>query len=506
MQASSRVLINTVAQYLRAILNIVLSLFATRIILKVLGVDDYGIYALVAGVVSILSFITNSLIITTQRYLSVAQGEKDIEKSKKIFNNSNIIHITIGVIIILTLEAISPLLFNGFLNIPESRLYAAKVLYHAIGIILFLTLITSPYRAVLISHENIVYISIIEIIDSILKLVIAYTLCYVSCDKLITYGILLIGIQLFNFLAFSIYAFAKYQECILPRASMLDKAHLKGLTSFAGWTMYNLICNLGRTQGISVLLNRYMGPAINTAYGLGFQISGAMGMISQSLLNAMNPQLMKAEGAGNRQKMLRIAEIESKFAFFLLSAFSLPCIFEMPSLLTLWLGEVPEHAVLFCRMVMLSALADTITVGLGPANQAIGKIRNYTLIIYTLKLLTLPVAIVLLKSGLGLISLAAAYVVIELITSVIRLPFLKHTAGLSIRHYTKVVFLKEAIPVAIMTASCLTIIYIVDMQYRFMLTFAISITLYFLAIYLFGLCPDEKEIFNRIIGKFIRKR
>lgn len=505
MQNSKRILINTGAQYIRAILNIVLSLFATRIVLRVLGVEDYGIYALVAGVVSILSFITNSLIITTQRYLSVVQGEDNIEKSKIIFNNSNILHIAIGLSLIIILEALLPLLFNGFLNIPECRIIAAKVLYHSIAVVLFLTLVTSPYRAVLISHENIVFISIIEIIDSCLKLAIAYALYATPYDKLVTYGVLLIGIQLFNYTTLSIYAFSKYRECIFPRINLLEKKYLKGLTSFAGWTMYNLICNLGRVQGISVLLNRYMGPAINTAYGLAFQISGALGMISQSLLNAINPQLMKAEGAGNRQKMLRLAEIESKFAFFMLSAVSVPCLFEMPRLLEIWLGEVPENAVLFCRMVMIASLADMITVGLGPANQAIGKIKNYTILIYTIKLATLLVAVVLLRNNFSLLSLAIAYVGIELLSSIIRLPFLSKSAGLNIEKFVKVVFIREFLPIFIIVLVCIVITYLIELPYRFILTFVISIPIYCIAIYKFGLCYDEKVVLNNMMGKFKRK-
>ena len=162
MQNSKKILINTSAQYIRALLNIILSFIATRVILNVLGVNDYGIYTLIAGVVSILSFLTSSLVITTQRYLSVTQGEKNLLKSKKIFNNSLILHLIISICVILILEAIYPLLFNGGLNIAEARIQAAKSLYHIVALILFFTFITSPFRAVLVSHENIVYISAIE--------------------------------------------------------------------------------------------------------------------------------------------------------------------------------------------------------------------------------------------------------------------------------------------------------------------------------------------------------
>lgn len=502
MSNSKRVIINTGAQYVRAVINIVFSFLATRVILRTLGVDDYGIYSLIAGVISILSFITSSLVITTQRYLSVAQGECNISKSKMIFNNSLILHLVIGIGVIVILELLYPLFFNGFLNIPDARTGAAKILYHFVSLILFFTFVTSPFRAVLVSHENIVYITIIEILDSIFKLLIAYSLYYVTSDKLVIYGLLLMGIQVFNLITLSTYSFYKYKECIIPRIHLIDKTCLKNLFSFAGWTMYNLICNLGRTQGISILLNRYMGPSINAAYGLGFQVSGALGNLSQSLLNAINPQLMKAKGSGENERMIRLAEIESKFAFFLLSAVAIPCVFEMPRLLEIWLGEVPQYAVLFCRMVVLAALSDILTVGLGAVNQAIGDIKMYTLVIYTFKLSTLIVAIVLLFIGYNVLYIAIAYIVIEFISSMIRLPFLHATANLNIKRFVENVFLKELLPLMVMLFSCLVITTFFESAYRFLLTFTISILLYAIAIYCNGLCNDERVIIDKYIKKF----
>lgn len=501
MQASKRIVINTGAQYVRAILNIVLSFLATRVILKTLGLDDYGIYSLIAGVVSILSFITNSLIITTQRYLSVAQGQKNITMSKIIFNNSLILHLAVGIGVVIILELLFPLLFNGFLNIPTTRMEAAKLLYHLVALILFLTLVTSPFRAILVSHENIVYISIVEVLDSIFKLLIAYTLYFVETDKLFMYGLFLVGIQLFNLLTLSIYDFIKYKECILPSFKLIDKTYLKGLFSFAGWTMYNLICNLGRTQGISILLNRYMGPAINAAYGLGFQVSGALGNLSQSLLNAINPQLMKAEGAGNRERMIRLAEIESKFAFLLLSTVAIPCIFEMHRLLEIWLGEVPQYAVLFCRMVILAALVDTITTGLGSAIQAEGRIKKYTLILSSIKLLTLPIAILLLFANRNVTYIAFSYVIIELTTSIMRIPISKETIGINIKGFVDKVFIKSIVPIVVLTFSCYLITSVIDYSFRFVLTFVISVLLYIISIPLTGLCEDEKIIIVKLLNK-----
>ena len=496
MEASKRIIINSIAQYTRSILNMALALVATRVILKTLGVDDYGIYSVIAGTVSLLTFITSALVVTTQRFLSVSQGKQNVEKSKIVFNTSVILHFLVGLGIVACLELLYPFLMNGFLNIPEQRLFSARVLYHTIACVMFLTLITSPFRAVIVSHENIVYISIIEVADAVFKLLIAISLNFVSSDKLITYGILLIGIQVFNFFALSISAYRRYPECIKPSVTLVDKGYLKGLFSFAGWTMYNIGCNYGRTQGIAIALNKAYTTAINAAYGLGFQVSGALSALSQSIANAINPQLMKAEGAGNRHRMLRFAEIESKFVFFMMAALSIPTFFEIERLLQIWLGEVPDYSMLFCRMVILAALCDMLTFGLGPANQAVGNIRNYTLLIFTTKLLTLPLVIVLLVIHLPVYYVAIAYVSLELLSSLLRIPFLRKTAGMDVRQFCKNVFAKELIPVLVIVLSCFLCVHLIDLENRFLITFFISIVLYIISIFCFGLCSDEKALLS----------
>ena len=505
MNSSKRIVVNTIAQYIRTVLSMVLSLLATRIILKSLGVEDYGIYSVVAGAVSLLSFLTNSLVITTQRFLSVSQGKDDINKSRNIFNNSIFLHTIITIVVLLLLEILFFFLFDGFLNIPDNKIFSAKILYQFVAIILCLTFLTSPFRAVVISHENIVYISIIDVIDAIFKLLIAYALFYISGDKLITYGGLLMLIQVFNLIALSIYSYIKYPECGKIYLRDFDSKYLRNMSSFAGWTMYNLMCNLGRTQGIAIGLNKFMGPVINASYGLSFQVSGALANVSRSLQNAINPQLMKAEGAGNRNRMFRLAEIESKFSYYLLAAVVIPCVFEMPRLLELWLGQIPPHSVLFCRMVILAALADSLTVGLGAAKQAEGNMKYYTLVLCTIKLLTLPIVILFLFLGVSMFWIAILYILFEFISSILRIPFLVKTAGLCASTFINRVFIKEIIPTIVLIITCVIIVYLSESTFRFLITFLVGIFSFSLAVLFTGLCGDELKIVKEYSRKFVKK-
>ena len=191
-----------------------LSLYTVRLVLQCLGHEDYGIYTLVAGVVAMLAFITNSLQNTTQRFISYYQGKNSIDKIRTVFNNSLVIHWLLGLGLLLVLYSISPLIFNGFLDIPSERLSSARITYFIVVIMLVLTFITAPYRSLLISHENIVYLSIIDVLDGILKVVLVTIMTFLDYDYLIVYSIIMLSIELFNLIALAGYSHFHYSECV----------------------------------------------------------------------------------------------------------------------------------------------------------------------------------------------------------------------------------------------------------------------------------------------------
>lgn len=506
MKASQRVFVNTIAQYGRTVINMVLSLYTVRLVLLTLGASDYGIYTLVAGVVSMLAFITNSLVSTTQRYVSFYQGKGNLGKLKEVFNNSLIIHLIIGLFVVIALEALIPLLFQGFLNIPSERTSAAQMVYQTVVWLIFFSFTAAPYRALLISHENIVYISIIDVLDGILKVILVILLTQISYDKLVWYGLIMLGVQVFNFLAFSVYCYNKYEECVLPNFKRINTEYLKGMFSFAGWSLYSTGCIIGRQQGIAIVLNKVAGPVINAAYGIGFQVAGYTNFLSASLVNAISPQIMKAEGAGDRDRALWLSNVTSKFIFFLLSAVCVPCMFEINEILEWWLKDVPENANIFCIMVMAALLCDSLSIGLMYVNQAIGKIGLYTVVLTTPKLITLPIVWILLKSGVSLTIVAGVYVVIELLCAIMRVPFIKRTAGLKVGRFFKEVTLHEVLPFMVCLVTSYFCSRLFSFDYGFVLTFIVTFICYGASIYLLGLTKTERNIIlgvlNGITNKF----
>jgi O-antigen/teichoic acid export membrane protein len=356
-----------------------------------------------------------------------------------------------------------------------------------------------------VARENIVYTSIVDVLDGVLKFIIAICLSRIAYDHLIAYSSLLVGIALFNLLAFGIYAAAKYSEFHLPRLRELDWQYVKGLSYFAGWTVYSTGCVIARNQGLSVVLNLFYGTLVNSAYGIAQQVSGAVQFLSASIVSAMNPQIMKAEGGNNRERMVMLSEYMSKYSFLLLALVAIPIIAEMDTLLQLWLGEVPEHTSMFCKLMLVASLCDQLSVGLTSANQAIGNIKKYTLIFYTTKLLVIIAGWICLYKGLPIASIMWCYVVIELMTSLMRLPLMKWIAGIAIIPFCKHVFGKIILPMTAMIAVCYIMTNYIQFGYRVLLTIGASVLVGIMMIWLTALDKKEKDLIKQSIKGIIRK-
>lgn len=494
MTSSQRIIVNTIAQYSRALISALLSLYSTRLILQVLGMSDYGIYTLIAGVVALLGFITNALVITTQRYLSYHTGKGEDDYVRRIFANSLLLHILFALAIGLVLLSFMPMLFNGILNIEPHRVDVAKQIYLLAIAMLQISILIAPFKACFIAHENIIYISIVEITDAFLRVGLAVGLTYVTMDTLLFYGASMAGISMLNLLAFALYAAFRYHEChILGIWRERDRNILHKLTGFAGWTAYGMGCIVGRNQGLAVILNNFWGTAINASFGIGMQVYGSIAFISTSVVNAFNPQIMKAEGAGDRQRMLHLAEQESKYSEMLLMLLLIPILFEMPSILQFWLGVESHDTIMFCRLILISLMCDQLTYGLNGVNQALGKVRQYCLIMYTPKLIILPMAAVMIKMGLSVQWVMIAYVGIELIMALVRLPYMHKVARLDIAHFITSVFLPlmPLLIAQVLIGWLLT--HYIQLPYRFLLTFALSVVVGIIVTFAVVLSGSERQ-------------
>lgn len=493
MNPAKRIVINTVAQYSRSVINIILSLYSTRLILAALGVSDFGIYSIIGGVVAMLGFITNALVITTQRYVSFHYGQGDEDAVRKVFSNSLLIHVifAIGLSVILLLLK-NPVILH-WINIPSNRIAAAESVYFFTIAILAITILIAPYKAVFIARENIVYISIVEVLDGFLKLFLAIYITYSTFDRLVLYAAMMVFIQICNLLAFSLYATRNFDECSFTiRHKYISRSYISNLLGFAGWTTYGAGVIVFRNQGIAIMLNNFFGTVINAAYGIAYQVQGAMAFVSTSVLNAMNSQIMKAEGAGNRVGMLKLAMQESKYSSALMMIIAIPAMWEIHSILSFWLKEVPQGTEMFCIFILLSFIADQLTYGLNTANQATGNVKYYSLLMYTPKLIILPLALFALFLWNDAAYVMCIYLMVEFIVSVSRLLYMRRTVGLDVSEFVRKAIcplLPLCLVLSIVGYLCVSFI---EFPYRFIFTLVVSVLLGVMAFWHFTMNDGER--------------
>lgn len=505
MKASNRVILNTGVQYIRSFITIVITLYTSRVVLLNLGVNDFGIYSLVGGVISMLSFIRNNLSTTNVRFLSYYRGKGDEKKIIEIFNNSVITQFIIGGSLCVILFALTSPIINHFLNIAPERLSEARVVYYFMLCSLFFNFLSVPYLSNLISHENITYSSIVQILDSLLKVPIAVSLIWISENKLEWYSFWSMLVIVLNYGLYLGYCLRKYKECRHLRFDRFNFQLFKEMFSFMGWSIYSTMCIVARQQGIAILFNRFYTTAINAAYGIAFQVSGQLSFVSTSLTQAINPQIIKAEGKGNRQKMFRLSEISCKFSFLLMSMISIPTFIYMPAILEVWLKEVPQYTTLFCRFILLAIQIDLLTLNLNTSNQAIGNVKIYSLCLNSIKVLTLPVAWLALHFGYSVFGVMVIYVIFESICTISRVIFLHINVNLSITNFLKNVGSKIILPFSLNLVSCLFLSNVFT-GWGMIITYIFSISITSITVYLTGLTNDEKEILSNIFTKLKLKK
>lgn len=381
MSASNRIIKNTLWLYLRMGASIFVNIFTTRILLQALGASDYGIYNVVGGAITLLSFLTASMSTSTQRFISYALGKGDKEKLKSIFNNTLFVHYGLAVVSTLLLLLASFVLFNGVLNIPNGREAVALGVYFCLVFSTVYTITIVPYDGVLNAHENMYFYSLIGIFDVFVKLGIAVAVYFATFDQLMLYAILMALEAWVLRVVTKYYCCRHYEECKRHEIrKYFSISTIKELTSFAGWNMLNIATLMFSVFGINLVVNHFFGTALNAALGVATQLSGVLMGMSMNMIKAITPILVKSEGGHQRENMLKITFVGCKFSYLLFSFFCIPIMFYMPHVLDLWLKDVPKWTGTFCILMMTSNLIDQMTVFLYQSLQAQGNIKVYSIV------------------------------------------------------------------------------------------------------------------------------
>ena len=516
MRSEQRVLKNTGILYIKMSITMFISLYSTRIVLNTLGVEDFGIYNVVGGLVAMFGFLNATMASATQRFMSYFEGKGETDRKVNIFNSSIILHITIAFIVFIILEIVGVVFFDVVLNIPLDRVRTAKIVYQFSIFSAVMSILTVPYDAVLNSRENMLFFSIIGVIQSLLKLGIAISLSYTLKDKLELYGVLMALISLFTLLIYTIFCHKKYEECSFDFRNKKIKSNLIDMSKFAGWNFSANATGMVTNYGQSIIINVFFGTVVNAAQGVSSQISGQLMAFSNTMLKALTPIIVKSEGSGDRDFMIKSTISGSKLSFFILSFFGIPFIIEAPYILKIWLKDIPDWAIIFCRLQLLKSIVEQFTVTLGSAIGAQGNIKKVSLAITLANLLPLPIMYIAFKNGCPPYMMYLISILFwSLSISSIQLYFAKKNFNFPIEIFFRD-FVISAIIVFLITLiiAIIPTFFIEDGFFRLVLISLISSITFIFAAYFFGMNPREKEIitnvmsklFNTLNSKFLRKK
>lgn len=394
---TKRIVKNTLMLYIRMFVMTIITLYTTRIVLKALGIQDFGIFNVVGGIVIMISFLNTAMTLSVNRFLAYELGRKDQLKLKNVFNISVTIHFFIALVVLIIAETIGLWFLNTQLNIPANRMGASFWVYQLSILTFIISILRVPYNASIIAHENMSIYAYVSIIEAVLKLFVVYLLLYITFDKLKLYALLTCGVTLIISVFYYLYSKRKYQECNYQ--FYWNREMFKSLLNYAGLSIYGNMANIFVNQGQNILLNIFFSPITNAARGISFQVNGAVSSFITNIYTAINPQIIKSYAANDREYMLKLVYQSTKLSFFLLLMMSLPLILEMKIILNLWLETVPENTVYFCQLILINSLFFYIATPSIIALQATGKIAAVHLITGSINLLNLLFSYIFLKLG-----------------------------------------------------------------------------------------------------------
>lgn len=500
---NKRIAKNTIILYFRMIVVMFITLFTSRVILKALGVDDFGIYNVVGGVVTMMAVVNNAMAVSTQRYLTFELGKGDMQQFKKVFSTCMTIYIALTLLLVLLAETIGLWFVNYKLVIAPERLFAANIVYQFAILSSICTMIQIPYNAAIISHEKMNAFAYIGIVEAVMKLAIAYLLFISPIDKLSLYGGLTFISSLAIFMTYRTYCLRKFNET--RYSFMWDKALTKQLISYSGWNLFGALSGVAKGQGLNILINIYFGPAVNAARGIAYQLNHAITMVFSNFYTAVRPQITKYYAQKNYKEMYNLVYRSSKLSFFLILVCSLPLIMEAPTIVQLWLGQLPDYVVIFVRIIVIISAVDAMSTPLMTAIHATGDIKLYQFTVGIIMILTLPISWIFLKLGFAPDSVFYISLALSTISLFIRLGIANKKTGIPYWGFVKQVIVPSIIVAVVATIpSYALLVFTGEGIVSTLAVCCVSVLSVLLAAYFIGMNRGEREAINRMFLKKLK--
>lgn len=501
---NKRIAKNTIMLYFRMMFLMLISLYTSRIILKTLGVEDFGIYNVVGGFVAFMGFLNGAISSSTSRYITFALGKGDEDNLRKVFSTCLLTHLVIAGIILLFAETIGLWFVLNELTIPESRMSAAIWVYQC-SIISTLVMIWSvPYNACIIAHERMSAFAYISIVEAVAKLVIVYVLMLGLADNLILYAILLLVVQLSIRYLYTFYCHKHFEESKFR--FIWDKQLFREILSFAGWSLWGNLAGALFTNGVNIILNMFFGPVVNAARGIAVQVQSTVQMFAVNFQTAINPQITKSYANKDTETMHSLIFRSTRFTFYLLLCLSLPIIIKTDFVLGIWLVNVPDYAAIFLRLMLLICIIDAMSNPLMVSAAATGRVKLYQSVIGGILLLIVPCAYIVLLLGGAPESVFYVHLAIVIIACIVRLFIIRPMIQLSIRSY----LINSITPCMLVGISSCFISYFIsalfgDSQIDSISTIALTIVCTASVIVIIGLTKNERYFLLSKVFSIIHK-
>lgn len=489
------------------IVVLTVSLFTTRIILKNLGVEDYGIYNVVGSVVSLFSFLQTAMASANYRYLAFAIGKEDSIGLLAIFKSAFIISLAIALVVLLIGESLGLFYIYNYLNVPLERFEASCIVYQISLISCMIQTIIMVYYSAVIAHEHMKFFAYLSFLESLLKISIAILIAFSPIDKLVLYASLILASNIIVLILYYIYCKRCFIETEHLLSNKINPKLLKEMMSFSSWTLFVTLADICVTTGINMMINSFFSAIVNAARGVAIQVQGAVDQFRGNLQTALNPQITKQYAAENQDYMCKLIYASSKFSTYILLLISLPIIFAADYILNLWLVEVPPFTSVFLIYILVACIVDGISNPFVTAVGATGHIQKFQTIVGIAKFLIIPVCYLFLYIGCGPETLFLIYTIGTVFVVGIRIYMGSRVINLSLVN----VFANIFRPILSVTILCVILVYSISFLQdntfeNFFVYCILSVLAMGGAIFLFGMNIDEKKYLVGIIcSKILRK-
>lgn len=503
---SRRIARNTVLLYFRMFLLMAIGLFTSRVVLQALGKTDVGVYNAVGGVVMMFTVVTNSLSTAISRFLTYGMGERDAGGTtdlRTVFSTGIVVELILSGIIFLLVETVGLWFLNGHYNIPPDRLGAANWVMQCAMLVLVINLVSVPFNAVIIAHEQMRAFAFISIVEAVLKLGVALLLSVSGFDKLKTYAVLMVAVALAVRGIYAAYC-RRFPEC--RGRLVFDRETFRKMTGFAGWNFFGSASYLCNTQGVNIVTNLYFGVAVNAARGYAVQVEGIVRQFVTSFTTALNPQITKSYAEGRRSYCYELVCKGAKYSWLLMLLFALPFAFESDRLLTLWLGDYPAYTDIFVPLAIVANMVDMFGNSLAMLAMATGEIRRYYLIVGGITFLVFPVSWLCFALGMPPQTAYVVYIIVYSLLVGVKLLILKGQIGFPPAEFVRETVWKVlSVTVPSVLVTGLVWFLLPASVWRLVAVLAVSTGSIALFSWLFAATPGERAYALSILHKYTRK-